>query len=108
MDVSAVGAHLALRHVSAELLAACLHIFDFRAVVARTVERSFVQFVVGNRNSEARAEHLQFFFVQLLLLVRDVLAFAGFAKSIALNGLRQNNRWANQCARRPRERQHGL
>ena len=84
-------ANLALRHVSAQLLAALLHVLDFRAVVGRTIERRVVQFFVGNRNAEARTEHAQFVVVQLLLLVGDVLAFAGFAQSVALDGLRQND-----------------
>ncbi len=86
------SAHFARRHISAELLAARLHVFDFRALVGRTVERRVVQFVVGNRNAEARTEHLQLVFVQLLLLVRDVLAFTGFAEAVALNCLGQNDR----------------
>ena len=84
-------AHLALRHVSAELLAARLHVLDLGAVVSGAVERRLVQFVVGNRNSEARAEHLQLVFVQLLLLVGDVLAFARLAKAVALDRLGEND-----------------
>ena len=40
-----------------------------------------MQFVVGNGNSETRAEHLQLIFVQFFLLVRDVLAFTRFAQA---------------------------
>ena len=50
-----------------------------------------MQFVVGNRNPEARAEHLQLVVVQLLLLVGDVLAFASFAQAVAFDGLGQND-----------------
>ena len=82
---------LRVRHVSAELLAARLHVLDFGAVVGRAVERRLMQLVVGNRNSEARAEHLQLVFVQLFLLVGDVLAFASFAESVALDRLGQND-----------------
>jgi len=39
--------------------------------------------------------------VELLLLVRDVLAFAGFAHAEALDGLRENHR-------RPARVLHGL
>ena len=84
-------AHLALRHVSAELLTPRLHVLDFGAIVSGTVKRRLMQFVVWNRNAEARAEHLQFVFVQLLLLVSDVLAFAGLAQSVALNRLREDD-----------------
>ena len=94
-DFSAAARTLRCRHVSAELLAARLHVFDFGAVVGRAVERRLVQFVVGNRNSEARAEHLQLVFVQLFLLVRDVLAFARFAQSVALDRLGQDD---GRCA----------
>ena len=92
----------ALRHVSAELLATRLHVFNFRAVIGRTIERRLVQFIVGNRNAEARAEHLQFVLVQLLLLVGDVLAFARFAQSVAFDRLREDNASAPRCDRRPR------
>ena len=47
---------------------------------------------IGNRNAEARAERAQLLFVHLLLLVRDVLAFARFAESIPLDGARQDDR----------------
>ena len=86
------GPHLARRHVSAELFAARLHIFDFCAVVGRTIERSIVQFVVGYGNAEARTEHLQLVFVQFFLLVGDVLAFARFAEAVAFDGLGKNDR----------------
>ena len=91
MDFSARGPHFARRHVSAELLAARLHVLDFGAVVGRAVERRVVQLVVGNGNSKARAEHLQLVFVQFFLLVGDVLAFARFAQSVALDRLGQND-----------------
>src|SRR5208337_2141849 len=55
------------------------------------IERRIVQLAVWNRNAEARTEDLQLIVIQLLLLVRDVLAFAGFAESIALDGLGEND-----------------
>ena len=39
-----------------------------------------------------RAEFAQLLFVELLLLVRDVAAFAGFAQAVALDRLGQNHR----------------
>ena len=51
-----------------------------------------MQFVIRDGNAEARAEHFQLVFVQLLLLVGDVLAFARFAQTVTLDGLGQNNR----------------
>ena len=87
-----LGAHFALRQVAAQLLAAFLHVADFRTVIRGTMERRVVQFLVGDGNPEARAEHAQLVFVQLFLLVSDVLAFTGLAQSIALDGLGQNDR----------------
>src|SRR5215472_10379532 len=86
-------AHFALGHVSAELLAAFLHVLDFGTVVGRTIERSVVQFVVGNGDAEARTEHAQLFVVEFFLLVSDVLAFTRFAHAVALDRLCQNDGW---------------
>ena len=86
-----LGANLALRQVAAQLLAPLLHVADFRAVVRGTIEGGVVQFLVRDGNSEARTEHAQLVFVQLFLLVGNVLAFAGFAQSVALDGLGQND-----------------
>ena len=47
---------------------------------------------VGDRNAEAGAERAQLLFVHLLLLVRDVLAFAGLAEPVALDRARQDHR----------------
>ncbi len=85
------GAHFPLRHVPAELLAARLHVLNLCAVVGRPIERRLVQFIVRNWNSEARAKHLQLVFVQLFLLVSDVLAFTRFAEPVALNRLGEND-----------------
>src|SRR5579863_10041592 len=85
-------ADFTFRQVAAELLAAFLHVSDFWTVVGRAIKRRVVQFVVGDRNSEPRTEDPQLIVVQLLLLVRDVLAFAGFAESVALDRLGENDR----------------
>ena len=50
-----------------------------------------MQFFIRNRDAEARTEHAQLFIVQLFLLMRDVLAFAGFAEAVALDRLGQND-----------------
>ena len=50
-----------------------------------------MQFLVGDGNPEARAEDAQLIFIQLFLLVSDVLAFASFTQSIAFNRLGQND-----------------
>ena len=50
-----------------------------------------MQFVVGDGNAEARAEHLQLVFVQFFLLVGNVLAFACFTQAVTFDRLRQND-----------------
>ena len=57
-----------------------------------TIERRLGDFLVADRNVEARAEFAQFLFVQLFLLMRNVAAFAGFAQAVALDGLGENDR----------------
>ena len=86
-----LGAHFALRQVTAQLFAAFLHIADFRTVISGTMERRVLQFFIGDGNPKARAEHAEFVFVQLFLLVGDVLALAGLAQPIALDGLGQDD-----------------
>ena len=85
------GTNFAYRHVAAQLFPALLHVFDFRAVIGGPIERRVVKLAVGDRNAEARAENLQLLVIQLFLLVGDVLAFARFAESIALDGFGKNN-----------------
>ncbi len=86
------GAYFPHRHVTAQLLAPLLHVLDFRTVVSGTIEGRIMQFAVGNRNAEARAEDLQLIVIQLFLLVRNVFAFARFAQSVAFDGLGENDR----------------
>src|SRR6185503_18142264 len=82
---------LAHRHVAAEALAPLAQVADLRAVFARPVERRLADLRIGDRNPEARAERPQLVFVHLLLLMRDVLAFAGFTKAVALDGAREDD-----------------
>ena len=89
--VERLAADLARRHVAAERLAALAQVLDFDAVVGRAVERRLADLGVGDRNAEAGAERPQLVFVQLLLLVRDVLAFAGFAEAVALDRAREDD-----------------
>ena len=77
--------HDAPGHESAKLLAPLQDVGDLGAVVGRTVERRLGDFLVADRNAEAGAEGAQLVFVQLLLLVRDVLPFARFADAVALD-----------------------
>ena len=55
------------------------------------MEGRILQFLVRDGDPEARAEHAQFVFVQLFLLVRDVLAFTRLAQSVTFDGLGQND-----------------
>src|SRR5256885_6119617 len=87
------GTDLAFWQISAQLLAARLQVFPLRAVVRRAIERSIVQFFIGNGDSKARAKGAQLIFIQLLLLMSDVLAFARLAQAIALDGFRENDGW---------------
>ena len=64
------------------MLAEVLHL---RTIFRRTIERRFGHAFVGNRNAEPRAELAQLVFVELLLVVRDVAAFAAFAQAVALD-----------------------
>ena len=76
---------------AAELLAPLEHVADFGAVVGRPVERRLGHFLVADRNAEPGAERLELVFVQLLLLVGDVLAFTRLADAVALDGARQDD-----------------
>ena len=86
----------ALRCVATELGAPRLQILDFFAVFRWAIEGNFGDLLVGKRNFETRAEDAKLFFVEFLLLVRDVLAFARFAEAVALNRARQNYRRASR------------
>src|SRR5437868_13733738 len=50
-----------------------------------------MKLIVRDGNAKARPEHFQFVFVQFLLLVRDVLAFAGFTEAVTLDRLREDD-----------------
>ena len=67
------------------------HVLDFGAVLRWTVKRRLGDLFVGNRNPEAGAEGLHLFVIQLLLLVRDVLAFARFADAVSFDGAREHH-----------------
>ena len=81
----------AARHVAAERLPPLLHVLHLGAVVGRAVERRLADVGVRNRDAEARAERPQLLFVHLLLLVRDVLAFARLAEPVALDRPREDD-----------------
>ena len=81
----------ALRHEAAELLPPLEHVGHFRAVVRRPIERRLGDFLVADRDAEAGAERAQLVFVELLLLVGDVLAFARLADAVALDRAREDD-----------------
>ena len=89
---SGAARDFALRQEAAQRLAPFQQIFHLRAVRRRTEERRLRDLLVADRNAEALAEFAQLLFVQLLLLVRDVAAFAGFAQAVAFDGLGQDHR----------------
>ena len=80
------------RHRAAERFAALAQVVHLRAVFRRAVERRFGHVLVGNRNAEPRAELAQLLFVELLLVVRHVAAFAAFAQAVALDRLGEDHR----------------
>ena len=79
------------RHRPAERLAPLAEIHHLRAVVRRHVERRLGHALVGDRNAEPRAELAQLLLVELLLVVRDVAAFAAFAQAVAFDRLGEDH-----------------
>ncbi len=66
-------------------------ILHFRAVIGEAEERELLELVVRDRQVEAVAELLEHRLTHLLLLMCDVLAFAGFAHAVALDRLREDD-----------------
>ncbi len=75
---------MARGQVAPQLLPALLQVAHFGAVLGGTVERGAGHLLVRDGDAEAGAELAQLVLVQLLLLVGDVLAFAGLAQAVAL------------------------
>ncbi len=82
----------ALGNVAAQRFAPRAKVLNLDAILGRPVKRDFDAILVVQGNAEARAELAQLVLVEFLLLVRDVLAFARFAKTVALDGARKNDR----------------
>jgi len=74
------GANFSFRHEAAQLLAPLEQILRFRAIERRPIKRRLDYLFVGQWNVESAAELSQFALVQFLLLMRDVSAFARFAR----------------------------
>ena len=85
------GLHFAARHVAAHGFAAGADVFAFRRIGFRTIERRRIHHRFGNGDIEALPELLQLFFVQLLLAMGDVPAFAGLTEAVALNRLGEDD-----------------
>src|SRR5439155_24770247 len=75
-----------------EFLSPLQKIFRFAVPRCGAEKWRFGDFFVADRDAEALSELAEFLFVELLLLMRDVAAFTGFAQTVALDCLRQNHR----------------
>jgi hypothetical protein len=76
---------------AAKCFAALLQIGDFRALLVGTVVRRVADFLFGNRDAETLADGTELVFAQLLLLMRDVLAFGRVAEAISLDRAHQED-----------------
>ncbi len=83
--------NLSAGQVAAQFLPPSVEVTHFVAVHRRLVEGCLRHLVVGDGDTEAAAELPQFVVVELLLLVGDVLALAGFAQAVPLDGLGQDH-----------------
>ena len=81
----------ARRQAAAERRPALPQVDHLRAVLGQLEERHLLDLVVGDRQAEAVAELLEDRLAHLLLLVGDVLALAGLAHAVALDGLGQDH-----------------
>src|SRR5260370_21375960 len=88
------GADFALWSISTEGFATSFEIRDFLAVLGRAIERNIADIAVAEMHDEAGAELAEFLFVQLLLLVSDVFAFASFAEALTLDSEGEDERGA--------------
>ena len=80
-----------LRQVAAEHLAPLAQVLHLLAVFGRLLERRVGDLLVGDLHEDAIAEFLERLVVELLLLVRDVLALAPAAHHEAFDGLREDH-----------------
>src|SRR3984893_1333393 len=82
---------VAWRQEAAELLTALAQVLHLGTVVGEREERDLLELLVRHRNGETIAEFAQRLEPHLLLLVGDVLAFAGLTHAVALDGLGENH-----------------
>src|SRR5690349_9563891 len=85
--------HAARGNVPSERFTSSAKILDLDAVFRGAIEWDFDAILIVQRNAEARTKYLQLFFVQLFLLVRDVLAFTSLAKPVTFNRAREDDGW---------------
>src|SRR5207247_6695973 len=85
-------ANAALRNVAAQRFAPRSKVLNLNAVFCRPIERNLDAIFIVQGNAKARAKLPQLVLVEFLLLVRDVLPFARFAKPVALDGAREDHR----------------
>jgi hypothetical protein len=76
---------------AAERAAPLAQVVQLRAALLEAEEGDLLELLVGQRQAEAVAELLQVGLAHLLLLVGDVLALAGLAHAVALDGLGEDD-----------------
>ena len=74
-------------------MAALANVLDLGAVIRRAVVRGLVDLIVRHWNLEAIAERSQRLLAHFLLLVCNILPFAGLAHAVAFDGLGEDDRW---------------
>src|ERR1700724_1714137 len=79
------------RQMSAKRGAMFGEVLHFRRTLGEAYEGHVLQLLVRNRNREPVAELPKRLLVHLLGLMRDHLAFAGFAHPVALDGLGEDD-----------------
>ena len=83
--------HLPLGHVAAKAFPPLADVLHFWAVVRGPIERRLRDLVVRDGDAEAGAEKADFVLVELFLLMGNVLALAGLAHAVALDGLGEDD-----------------
>src|SRR5215468_30524 len=86
-----LGTDAARGGVAAKRFPARPQVLNLDAVFGRPVERHSGAIFVVQRDAETRTEFPQLLFVELLLLVGDVFAFARLAQPITLDGACKND-----------------
>src|SRR6185312_5710737 len=78
-------------HIATEFFAPCSQVLHLAAFGRKRDELNLLDYFRLQVQIEALRQILQFLFVQLLLLVRNVLAFAGLAKTVAFHSVGQDD-----------------